>query len=73
MFNFNLEFYYDEVQKEIPKLMSIKHAQRLLKTRKKYCLIVGENVHFTNQPYNLYLNRYFFTKLSKTTLIILNK
>ena len=73
MFNFNTEFYYDEVLKEIPQLMSIRDAQRVLKTRKKYCLIVGDNVHLTNEPYILYLKRYFFTQLNKTTLIILNK
>lgn len=73
MFDFNKQLFLDEVLKEIPKLMSIKDAQRVLRTRKKYCLIVGDNVHLTNEPYILYLKRYFFTQLNKTTLIILNK
>jgi hypothetical protein len=72
MLEFKNTYLIDDIKNIIPDMMNIKNANRLMRTRKKYCLIVGNNVHLTNEPYILYIKKYFFTQLSKTTLILLN-
>jgi hypothetical protein len=72
MLNFKNNYYLNEVQKELPNMLTIKQTARLMRTRKKFALIIGENLHLTNEPEILYIKKYFFSKLSKTTLIILN-
>lgn len=72
MLHFKNNYYLNEVQKELPKMLSIQQTKRLMRTRKKYALLVEDNMHLTNEPEILYIKKYFFSKLSKTTLIILN-
>ena len=72
MLNFKQNYYLKEIERELPKMLSIQQAKRLMRTRKKYALLVGDNMHLTNEPELLYIKKYFFSKLSKTTLIILN-
>lgn len=72
MLNFKNNYYLNEVQKELPKMLTISQTTRLMRTRKKFALIVGNELHLTNEPEMLYIKKYFFSKLSKTTLIILN-
>lgn len=68
---FKNTYLIDEVKNELPEMISINDTQRLIRTRKKYALIVGEKLHLTNEPEMLYIKKYFFTQLNKTTLIIL--
>ena len=72
MLHFKNNHYLNEIERELPKLLSIQQTKRLMRTRKKYALLVGDNMHLTNEPELLYIKKYFFSKLSKTTLIILN-
>lgn len=68
---FKNTLFIDEVKNELPEMISINDTLRLIRTRKKYALIVGDKLHLTNDPYLLYVKNYFFTQLSKTTLIVL--
>lgn len=72
MLHFKQNYYLKEIKRELPKMLSIQQTKRLMRTRKKYALLVGDNMHLTNEPEILYIKKYFFSKLSKTTLIILN-
>lgn len=72
MLHFKNNHYLNEIERELPKMLSIQQTRRLMRTRKKYALLVGDNMHLTNEPEILYIKKYFFSKLSKTTLIILN-
>lgn len=72
MLHFKNNHYLNEIERELPKMLSIQQTKKLMRTRKKYALLVGDNMHLTNEPEILYIKKYFFSKLSKTTLIILN-
>ena len=71
MVHFKNNYFLTEALSLIPDLLSINDAKRLLRSRKKYALIVGKKLHLTNQPELLFVQKYFFPKLNKATLIIL--
>ena len=65
MLNFKQNYYLKEIERELPKMLSIQQTKRLMRTRKKYALLVGENMHLTNEPEILYIKKYFLVNYQK--------